>query len=316
MEKNIQKIAYISLGAVALFLILVYSVFLAPPIGFPKNSIVTIPPGMRVEEAGTLLQTKHVIRSSSAFSLIMRVLYPEGIIANHYAFGKPQWLISVVSRLASGETDLTPLRVTIPEGSTVLEISEILKNAFGDFDSADFIKSARAQEGYLFPDTYFFLPDTTPEAVITRMRENFNEKTKSLEKDIDAFGKSEADVVTMASILEGEARQTDTRRTIAGILWKRLQLKMPLQVDAVFGYILSKSGYAPTLADLKIDSPYNTYLNRGLPPGPIGNPGLDSLRAAITPIKTPYVYYLTDKDGNIYYAKTFEEHLKNKTNLR
>jgi UPF0755 protein len=315
MQKSLKKIVYACAGALALFFIALYLIFIAPPVNFPKNSILVIPPGTTVEEAGNLLKEKHILNSTLGFSVFMRIVHPQGIVANHYSFKKPELLTTVALRLAYGKTDLTPVRVTIPEGASVREIADILKNNFGDFDSAAFAALATPQEGYLFPDTYFFLPDAAPQTVIMRMRANFDEKIKTLQPAITSFGRPQSDVIIMASILEREVRQMDTRRTVAGILWKRLQLKMPLQVDAVFGYILGKSGYTPTLDDLRIDSPYNTYLNRGFPPGPIGNPGLESIEAAITPLKTAYLYYLTDKEGNIYYAKTFEEHLKNKEKI-
>jgi UPF0755 protein len=120
----------------------------------------------------------------------------------------------------------------------------------------------------------------------------------------------------MASIIEREARKSETRRIISDILWRRIELGMPLQVDAVFGYILGKSGYAPNFEDLKIISPYNTYLNRGLPPGPIANPGLDSILAAVEPKPNDWLYYLTGSDGKMYYAKTFEKHVANRVHLK
>lgn len=116
----------------------------------------------------------------------------------------------------------------------------------------------------------------------------------------------------MASLIEREAKTDEDRKTIAGILWNRIDLKMPLQVDAVFGYIKGIDTYHPTSEDLSIESPYNTYLHAGLPPTPISNPGLESLHAAATPTKTDYLYYLTGKDGVMHYAKTFEEHKANR----
>ncbi|MES2135151.1 MAG: endolytic transglycosylase MltG [Patescibacteria group bacterium] len=315
MQNNTKKIIY-SVAGVVIVLCSVYLFFIAPPLGAKKNSIVTISPGMSVEEAGKLLKEKHVIQSPLVFSLFVRFLYPSGIIANHYSFSKSQSVITVAYRLAEGKTDLTPVRVTIPEGTSVFEISNIFESTLGDFDVVAFESLAKAQEGYLFPDTYFFLPGTEPAIIIDAMRKNFDEKIKPLEKDIALFGRPMNEVLAMASILEREARQSETRRMIAGILWKRISIKMPLQVDAVFGYILKRSGYAPTLDDLKIDSPYNTYLYRGLPPGPIGNPGLGAIQDAIMPTKSAYLYYLTDKEGKIYYAKTFAEHVANKAKVR
>lgn len=120
-----------------------------------------------------------------------------------------------------------------------------------------------------------------------------------------------SDVIIMASILEGEALPKD-RQVVAGILWKRLSIGMPLQVDATFRYINGKGTYDLTADDLKIDSPYNTYIHKGLPPGPISNPGIDAISASLNPIPTKYLYYLTEKDGTIHYAKTFTEHIANK----
>lgn len=316
MNQNTKKIIYIALWVLVVSVFAIYSIFIAAPFSFQKNSIVTISSGTSVEEAGEILKTKHVIQSPFVFSMLIRLIHPSGIIANHYSFSRPQSVVTVAYRLAEGKTDLVPLKVTIPEGSSSFEIAKILEDTLNDFDSTAFMVLAKSQEGYLFPDTYFFLPGTTPGAIIDTMRKNFDQKIKPLESDIATFGKSMNEALAMASILEREARQSETRRMVAGILWKRISIGMPLQVDAVFGYIFQKSGYAPTLTDLKTDSLYNTYLHRGLPPTPIGNPGLEAIQDAITPTKNIYLYYLTDKEGKIYYAKTFAEHLVNKGRLR
>jgi UPF0755 protein len=116
----------------------------------------------------------------------------------------------------------------------------------------------------------------------------------------------------MASILEGEARLLETRRIVAGILWKRISLGMPLQVDTTFKYELGKTTFDLTTEDLKADSAYNSYTRLGLPPTPVSNPGIESILAAVTPIKTNYLYFLTDKKGEMHYATTHEGHVANK----
>ena len=132
------------------------------------------------------------------------------------------------------------------------------------------------------------------------MRDNFKKKAGDVSKDI----------VIMASLIEKEVPDSDDRKIVSGILWKRLDIGMPLQVDAVFPYL---TGRREILSDdLKIDSPYNTYLYKGLPPGPIANPGLDAIEAARNPKSSSYFYYLSGKDGKTHFAKTFAEHLKNK----
>ena len=143
------------------------------------------------------------------------------------------------------------------------------------------------------------------------MEDNFEAKINSL----SAFAtttRSKEDIIIMASILENETRTPEDRRIVSGILWKRLKLGMPLQVDASFVYVNGKNTYELTANDLKIDSPYNTYKYQGLPPGPIGNPGLDSILAALNPTTTKYLYFLSSLDGKMYYAQTFEQHKKNR----
>ncbi|MBI3075161.1 MAG: endolytic transglycosylase MltG, partial [Parcubacteria group bacterium] len=145
------------------------------------------------------------------------------------------------------------------------------------------------------------------------MRENFFKKIKPLETAIGDSGKNLHEILTMASLLEEEARAADTRRLIAGILWRRLKIGMPLQVDATFMYINGKNTFELTLEDLADDSsPYNTYTHKGLPPGPITNPGLDSIVAALYPKENPYLFYLADLSGTTYYSRTFDEHKEKK----
>ena len=129
--------------------------------------------------------------------------------------------------------------------------------------------------------------------------------------DIAASGHSFSDIIIMASLIEREARRSEDRRMVAGVLWNRIKKGMPLQVDAVFGYIYGRTTYSPSFDDLKIDSPYNTYKYAGLPAGPICNPGLDAIEAALHPAETKYLYYLTGRDGLMRYATTYALHKAN-----
>ncbi|MFA4890318.1 MAG: endolytic transglycosylase MltG [Candidatus Paceibacterota bacterium] len=171
------------------------------------------------------------------------------------------------------------IRITIPEGYTTKDIAERLKN-FRNFNKEEFLKIAEDKEGYLFPDTYFFTSKEMPEEIIEKMENNFKVKAGDVQKDI----------LIMASIIEKEARNKEDRRIISGILWKRLKINMPLQVDV---------------------SLY-TYDNKGLPPMPICNPGLDAIDAAKNPVDSKYWYYLSDKKGVTHFARTFEEHKRNR----
>lgn len=210
---------------------------------------------------------------------------------------------------SSNEPQPVPLetvRVTIPEGFNVRQIGEALEKA-GMFRKEEFIAKAQDEEGYLFPDTYDFYKISTPEKVILKMRENF---------DLKVGGRVEKEklkeIIILASILEEEAATPKDWKIIAGILLKRTEAKMPLQVDATLTYITGKTSAEMTDEDLALASPYNTYKNLGLPPGPISNPGINVIDAALNPEKSPYWYYLSDKNGVIHYAKTFEQHKINK----
>jgi UPF0755 protein len=139
----------------------------------------------------------------------------------------------------------------------------------------------------------------------------FDGEIGSIRKEIDVSGKSLKDIVTMASIVEREASSSNDRKIIAGILWKRLKTGMALQADATFFYVLATSTRALTLDNLKMDSPYNSYAHKGLPPTPIGSPGLDTILATLRPTATSYWFYLAGKDGVTHYAATLEGHNAN-----
>ncbi|QQG42388.1 MAG: endolytic transglycosylase MltG [Candidatus Giovannonibacteria bacterium] len=202
--------------------------------------------------------------------------------------------------------------VTIPEGYSVRQIGEALEKA-GLFSKDEFVLEAQKHEGYLFPDTYRFYKTAKPEQVIAKMRDNFNKKiTPEILAEAKSSGKTLEQIIIMASLLEEEVKSTADRKIVAGILWKRLRLGMGLNVDAALTYVLGKPSGELTEADLKYDSSYNTYRYRGLPPGPISNPGMDAILAALRPTGSEYFYYLTDKGGKTHYAKTLEEHALNK----
>lgn len=299
--------------ACGFLLTLCYHAFFKPPAAFPHDTIITIESGSSFYDIADTLEESNVIRSPFLLRLFIFLWGNEkGIIAGDYLFLKPENVSHVARRIARGDFELRPVRVTIPEGSTVAQIATLLETSLRAFPTKQFLDLAEEKEGYLFPDTYFFPPNAKPETVIAKMAAIFEDKITTLRNDMDTFGHSLFDIVTMASLLEKEARTKETRRMISGILWKRLQLNMPLQVDAPFLSINGKSSRELTIDDLAIDSPYNTYKYRGLPKGPIGNPGLEALLDAVTPIQSPYLYYLADKNGVTHYAKTFEEHKHNK----
>ena len=296
----------------AVILVTLYSLTSAPPSNFPSDSIVVIARGASVPDITKQLSDSNVIKSPKFLQFALHISGTSARVqAGGYLFGEPQNLFTVAYRLVAGDYGLPPVRITFPEGVTTRDIAEKAAEVLPFISSAEFISLGKQHEGYLFPDTYFFPPDATAESVIKAMRENFDVKMEPLMADIKASGHSISDIVIMASFVEKEARTDVNRRIIAGILWDRLEIGMPLQVDAVFGYIFDRDTYSPSFSDLTTESPYNLYLHKGLPPGPIANPGLKSIQAVLHPTKTNYLYYLTGSDDLMHYATTYAGHQSN-----
>lgn len=294
-----------------LFVVLLF--FLFPPSAFPVHHSFEVKEGIYLMSLSQELAEQSIVRSPLLLRFFIRLFASErDIIAGTYFWEQPLSTSVVAWRLTHGWFGIEPVKVTIPEGVTVREMAAILEKYLPTFAAEKFVLLATPLEGYLFPDTYFFPPDTTAEKVIDKMRANFKRQLMSLQPWIVASGLPLPDIITMASLLEEEASLYDTRRVIAGILWKRLASNMPLQVDAIFVYILGKNSFELTTADLQVDSTYNTYKYTGLPAGPITNPGRESILAAILPLDSPYWFYLSDRSGNMHYARDFNEHKANK----
>lgn len=286
------------------------------PRPFPENALVTVERGEPLSQIVNDFASKGVVRSSFWLRVFITISGGQNrVIAGDYYFPKAKNVFSIAKVLHQGKFGLIPFRVTIPEGLSSMEIADILDERLPAFNSSDFISEVDSGdfEGYLFPDTYFFMPNTKAGDVILTMRENFARQVSTYEADIAKFEKPLHEVVIMASIIEDEANKSlADKRIISGILWKRIRMEMPMQVDAPFKYYNGKHSYTLTNEDLKEDHPYNTYINKGLPPTAISNPGIDSIRAAITPTPTDYLYFMSDKSGNLYYASDFEGHQVNR----
>ena len=299
--------------ALAPFIVSGYSFLIAPPAIFPSGSRIVIERGTAVSDIAQELYDAHIVTHPSLLKVVLRMSGASSRVqAGTYLFSAPENIFTVAYRLASGVFGLPPVRLTFPEGETVLNMGAKVADAFPLIPAQEFVSAGKPYEGYLFPDTYLFPPDADTTSIIKAMRENFNAKIAPLVGDIDASGHSLSDIVIMASLLEKEVRTDVNRRIVAGILWNRLKRGMLLQVDAVFGYIYGRDTFSPSFADLKVDSPYNTYMHTGLPPGPINNPGLESIEAALHPTQTDYFYYLTGKDDLMHYATTYAGHLANR----
>lgn len=266
--------------------------------------------GAGLFEVARSLERDGVIRNAAWFRSIA-VLFggDRDLQSGDYYMPYPQSVYRIIERVLRGDHQIDRVRITIPEGYTVKKIANLFDERFPLFDKKEFIKLA--PEGYMFPDTYFIGVNATATSTIAILRNNFNKRLFPLTGDIEASGKTLDEIIIMASIIESEANTKEDREIVSGILWKRLAQNMPLQVDASLTYLNGKTSAELTQSDLQFDSPYNTYIRPGLPPAPISNPGLESIRAALHPTTTPYLYFLTGDDGKMYYARTFDEHKAN-----
>jgi UPF0755 protein len=287
--------------------------FVAPPRNFNPQSYVLIEQGATLSSISALLKEEGYIKYRQFFEIFV-ILFgkQKGVKAEEYFLERKITAIELAWRMVQGDTRVVPVPVTFFEGMTIEEMSSQLEIAFADFDTELFLRLAKGKEGYLFPDTYYFKRKVTPSEVIEVMERTFIVRTEELMTLFEESGRSIDELVIMASIIEKEAYRDKTeQRTIAGILWKRLSIDMPLQVDATLRYVTGKGSAQLTNEDLQTDFAFNTYTRKGLPPAPIGNPGLNTLRAAADPIETDYLFYLHGKDGQVRYARTHEGHLQN-----
>ena len=301
----------IVLGGIALYL---WIAVIQPPETFPLDQLVTVPEGQTVSQVATTLYDDGVIRSPFAFRVLIRVLGSEhNVHAGDYLFKQPEDILTIARAMSIGAFGLEPIRIRIPEGASTKQMALIYDTRLYRFNNDNFLSQARPEEGYLFPDTYYFYPNATEDTIIKAMRQNFDTKLEPLMPAIASTTRSVSDIVTMASIVEREAYNTADRKMISGVLWNRIKRGMPLQVDATFAYTLGKGTFDLTMKDLTAaDDPYNTYVHKGLPPTPIGSPSLDSIQAAINPTPNDYLYFLADHHGITHYCKTYSCQLANK----
>ena len=285
-QKSENKRILIIFSIISLFIFFIFIFFSAP---FNSvNNMIHISTGQSVDSLAHDLKEKNIISSEVIFKLFVKSLKSgTGIISGDYFIkqNSPVWMVAL--QVGRGIHEVKPIKITIMEGLTNIEIAELLSNKLINFNKEEFIFDTSEKQGYLFPDTYFLYPMDSEKDLIQKMSNNFLNKTKSITSKLG--NKSLNDIVIMASILEGEAGGKDDIETISGILWKRISLGMPLQVD------VDKS----------------TYSNKGLPNKPLNNPGLSSINAALNPIDSKYLYYIHDKNGRVHYAISFDEHKKN-----
>lgn len=315
MDINAPQKSRFSHALVIIFLFAVVAFvigMLLPPKDFMEQYTFTVDEGQGLRQVSANLEKENLIRSRFVFEFLIMVIGGEKSVAyGDYYFEKPLNTFTLAKQIAEHDFNVTYKRVTIPEGYTNSEIATLLEKTYKNFDKEEFDLLTKGYEGYLFPDTYFFFPSVQTPEIVGKLKENFELKIEDYADEISESGMTKESIIILASLIEAETNGDDDREMISGIIQNRLRINMALQIDASVRYALSKFTEPLTYADLKVDSPYNTYTNRGLPPGPIGNPGLTSIEAALNPSTTDYLYYLHDEDGTIHYAKTYEEHKQN-----
>lgn len=275
------------------------------------QKVFVIQKGAAIRIIGNTLKEQGLIKDPVVFFLyIKKNGLDKKIQAGSYKLSPSMTLSQLVEELGKGTVDVW---ITIPEGYRATEIAEVLKENIGTYKD-NWVGSLEAQEGYLFPDTYLIPKDADVETVISIMNNNFYTKIEPLGLSKDT--KNLAAIVTMASLIEREAITDGEKPTIASVIQNRLDRDMALDIDATLQYIKGENSEGkwwsvPTGDDKNLNSPYNTYKNIGLPPGPIANPGFEAIRAATNPAKSGYYFYIHDTKGKVHFARTLEEHNQN-----
>lgn len=311
-----------------------------------KPITIEIPPNSSIQEIGTILKKENLIRDNRFFRLYTRITGRDEIVAGVYEIQPDQDLRSILEKLEKGKQDL--VKVAIPEGKTIYDIAGILEQA--GYDKEAFLKEVDRQEpkteiekqiidnpkrtfkleGYLFPLTYEFRKEATAEEIVTTMVKEFEEHWKKINgpKLIMEQKKSLDEIVTIASLIEKEAKSAEDQPPIAGVIYNRIGIKMQLQIDAATIYAHRTQGRVlegnPTYKDLEINSAYNLYIKptnkeyqpqiQPLPPGAIANPGEGALQAALHPEKNKYIYYIVDKvNPSVHqFFETYDQFLRYK----
>ncbi|MCC7160827.1 endolytic transglycosylase MltG [Candidatus Nomurabacteria bacterium] len=306
--------------AIVLIIFLVFIYFLMnianktllAPKNFPVPYRITIDSGQTLFSVSKELYEDGAIKNKRVFEMLMITFGNENRISEgDYYFEKPTSVVEIALRISGKDFGIEKEKITLPEGFSNIEMANRLEKTLTNFDKERFLSLTKGKEGYLFPDTYGFFPSVKTDFVVETLEKNFEKKIKTLETEFSNSKRSLSDIIIMASIIEKEAKGSEDRALVSGILWNRIDAGIALQVDAPFLYILGKQSSELTIKDLATKSAFNTYINKGLPPSPINNPGLAAIKAALNPEKSDYFYYLHDKNGNIYYAKTYTQHKEN-----
>jgi UPF0755 protein len=302
---------------------------LQPPAAGPGRVEVQVRRGADMGEVAGLLAERGVVRNAAVFRWLARLRGDAGRVqAGRYELPTDRSALEVLDLLVEGRTRLA--KIVVPEGLTAEEAAQAVARQ-ARFPAADYLALARDSsladslglpgptlEGYLFPETYFVDPEISARDFVVLQAQTFREVFGGeLRREAERAGFTPREIVTLASIVEAEARRPDERPVIASVYRNRLARGMLLEADPTVQYALGGHRERVLYRDLEVDSPYNTYRNPGLPPGPIGSPGRASLEAAVRPDSTPYLYFfwIGDSFGTHTFSTSYDEHLRKRARL-
>jgi len=272
-----------------------------------EERVFSINRGEGLQEIAQNLEDEGFIGSDIFFNIYAYLIGKEkDLKAGDYMLSKSMSIRKIAEKIYKGNTEA--VRITVIEGWSIKNIAEYLDER-GIVSGDEFFEAAEEYEGYLFPDTYELPQNVTIQQLIVIMRANFDKKVdQKLRDEIARQGKTLEQIIIMASIIEKEVITFEDKKLVSGILWKRIRIGMPLQSCATISYITGRKTTKIPVEETKIDSPYNTYKYTGLPKGPICNPSLDSIEAAIYPQDSVYLYHLSTPEGETIFSRSLQEH--------
>jgi len=309
-----------ALAALAMALLAAILLFDTPPSAEWHDRKVTVPRGSRLPEVVSALQEGGVLRRPLAFRAFVYLTFTSRRLHyGEYTFSRPPSTFEVWQRVFHG--DVVTYKVTVPPGANLYDVAALLKE-HSLAEPETFLAAATSPaelerlgipgtsaEGYLFPETYTLVKPVTPEEILEEMVRMFRKRfTPEMERKAKASGFSLHQVVTIASIIEKETGIDGEKPLVSAVIRRRLSLGMPLQMDPTVIYGVKRFDGTVSRKDLRTPGPYNTYTSRGLPPGPIANPGMPALAAALTPADVDYLYFVSRNDGSHTFSRTLEEH--------